>query len=102
MRAQAVQEMYNGDPDIFEPNNLWSLIPRRAEDVRERLAIRMVVGDEDPFCFVSNGEFHDLLDEHGIDHEFEIVPGVDHDQAGLLEAVGRKGLVFHSREAGWR
>jgi enterochelin esterase-like enzyme len=102
IRAQVVQEMFNGDPALFEPHDLWSLVPRRAAEVRGRLAIRLVVGDADPFCFVSNSEFHDLLDANGLGHDFEIVPGVDHDQLALLESVGRAGLLFHAREASWR
>lgn len=102
LRQQMAEEMFNRDPAFFKPHDLWSLVPQRAAALRGRLAIRLVVGDADPFCVVSNSQFHDLLDANGLEHEFTIVPGVGHDQPAILAAAGRAGLLFHARESSWR
>lgn len=94
------ERMFQGSPAAWHKRSPWDLARRNAERVREALAIRLVVGSEDRLLPATR-LFHELLEQLGIDHEFEIVEGVTHDPRPLYDQVGLEGLRFHASRSGW-
>lgn len=101
VRVKVASIMFGGDLEIFDQHSPWSLMPLHAEELRERLPIRIVVGDEDRFSYHSNLEYSELLDRLNYDHDLAVVPGVAHEVARLFDAAGRESLTFHARSGEW-
>ena len=47
-----------------------------------------------------NQELHDLLTQLGIEHEYEVVPGVAHDSPLYYRQLGSKPFAFHQKSLG--
>jgi enterochelin esterase-like enzyme len=82
----------------FEQYSAWGAVKRNADQIRNRLRIRMVCGDQDGL-FGTNLKFQALLDELKIPVDWVTVPGVAHDTRGLYRRVGVESLRF--MEAGF-
>ena len=61
--------------------------------------IRIGCGSEDGLL-PRNRELHELLTELGLEHAFEIVPGVAHEPARYFHELGTKVFAFHGRSLG--
>ncbi len=93
-RTKIFTTMFGGRREVFEACSPWALVRRNAVKPREDLALRIVIGTADGL-WNANQLFHELLLEHGWEHELEIVDGIAHDIRTLYERVGSKGLAFH-------
>lgn len=58
--------------------------------------IRIGCGSEDGL-FALNRQLHTLLTELGLEHAFEIVPGVAHESPRYFRELGAKVYAFHAR-----
>ncbi len=85
-----------GSKEYFDQNSPWHLIEKNADEVRGRLHIRMVCGDQDGL-YKANVEFKELLGKLNIPVEWVPVPGVAHDTRGLYVRVGLESLKFMER-----
>ena len=56
--------------------------------------MRLVIGAADE-TFANNRDFHEHLDALGIPHSWTVLPGVGHDPAGVLDALGADNWAFH-------
>jgi len=81
------------DENHFNEFNPSALAVKNQEQIRNRLAIRIVCGDKDGLL-PTNVRFRHLLDSLNIQSELVIVPGVAHDTKGLYERTGVASLRF--------
>jgi enterochelin esterase-like enzyme len=103
LEPQALRERH---PDIFDrmfgavdnylANHPRTLIEKNADKVRRRTFIRIGVGDEDQLLGV-NRQYHELLTTLGIEHEYEVVPGVAHFNRDYHRVLGAKGFAFYRK-----
>jgi S-formylglutathione hydrolase FrmB len=93
--------MFGGDPAVFARHSPWVLLPDNAARLRAELPIRIVIGTADGL-WNANQLFHELMLEHGYDHEFEVIPDVAHTLDVLYRAVGTEGARLHVRAGAWR
>jgi len=72
----------------------WALAEANIDRVRMRTPIRIVVGAEDGLVR-SNTGFHTFLESRGVEHGFDVVPGVRHEPWPLYDYLGDRGWAFY-------
>ena len=99
-RAEEVLErVYGGDPEYFRIVSPRALAERHADAIRKGSLVRVVCGDRDE-TFANNRDFHEHLERLGIPHTWTVLPGVDHDPRGSLEALGDSNWDFYRQAFG--
>jgi endo-1,4-beta-xylanase len=89
------QEMYNGVESNFTPYSLWDQTALNAPMISRYLDYQMLVGDADP-QMQSNTRFRDYLHTLGIQPDFRILPGINHDgRAYFANGTGLRFLADH-------
>lgn len=99
--------MKNGDPPMFEKmfgsdmarvvaNDPFELARRNADAIRGKTAIRIAVGGADSLL-PRNRAMHEMLEELKIDHEFEVVPGVEHPAPKFYETLGERAFGYYRK-----
>ena len=96
-RAEEVlARVYGGDPDYFRSVSPRTLAERQADAIARGSLVRMVCGDQDNLL-ANNRAFHEHLERLGIPHSWTVLPGVDHDPLGTLEALGDTNWGFYKQ-----
>jgi acetyl esterase/lipase len=80
-------------------NHPATIARANAQAVRNRVAIKMFVGLEDPLL-ANNRSMHATLTELNLAHEYWEVPGIRHDLPRLSAWLGSDGLQFAVRHFG--
>jgi len=89
-----VEDIYKKDPAFVEKASAYYWASENADMIRRDVKIRLICGDLD-FLFEKNEKMHGYLNETAILHEYELLPGVDHNIGMMYEICGEKGLIFH-------
>lgn len=93
---QLLQAMFDGDPQRFAGNMPATWLRKHAERIRGHLPIWMICGADDGLL-PGIQKMHQLLDELGIEHTLELIPGIAHNLPALAEAVQIRGFAFASK-----
>ena len=93
-RRERYEQIFGGRPQAFRANSPYDLARRKAEQIRQKLQIRLVVGSQDR-TLAHNERFRKLLDERKIPYQWELVEGVGHNILRYYELAGVKSLRFH-------
>jgi len=93
-RERTFAAVYGSDQDYFYAQSPWHLAEKNADALREGMTIRQVVGAKDE-TLPANRDFHDRLAELRIGHDYVEVPGIPHDPAALLDAMGNANWGFY-------
>jgi poly(3-hydroxybutyrate) depolymerase len=96
---EVLERVYGGDPDYFRSVSPRTLAERQADAIARGSLIRMVCGDQDNLLS-NNRDFHEHLERLGIPHTWTVLPGVDHDPLGTLEALGDSNWAFYRQAFG--
>ena len=86
-----IPTLFNGDKSLFTKDSPAAMLVSNADNIRGRLAIKIVIGSEDGLLEWSE-KLHASMVRLKISHEFEIVGGVGHD-------FGPKGIYEHQLRA---
>jgi len=92
--AEVMQRVYGGDPEFFQAVSPRALAERNAAALTAGSLVRVVIGDADA-TFANNRDFHEHLAGLGIPHAWTVLPGVGHDPAGVLDALGDDNWAFY-------
>lgn len=92
--AEVLQRVYGGDPDYFTLVSPRRLAEENARQLAEGSRIRLVCGDQDE-TFAANESFHQHLEKLSIPHQWQVLPGVDHNPMKTLEALGDSNWEFY-------
>ena len=84
-------DVWSNNQSYFDDNDPFLLVERNAERIRGRTKIRMFVGADDPYRIFTD-DFHAKLDALGIEHQYQVVPGVGQNGPALLKAL--KGDIY--------
>lgn len=87
------ESTFGSDADCYAANSPLTLAFSRSPVVRDRLKIRLVVGDQD-FLIEHNRRMHRLLDEAKLAHEYAELPGLGHDPRRVYEAAAVPAFRF--------
>ncbi|MGH7180024.1 MAG: alpha/beta hydrolase, partial [Tepidisphaeraceae bacterium] len=82
-----VRDVWGSDPDYFNANDPFTLVQKNADAIRGRIKIRLACGAEDRnHIFVE--DFHALLEQLSIPHEYKLIPGVKANIGFVLGGLG--------------
>ena len=76
-RQEIFSQVFGGDLEYCRSHSPWTILEEHAPRLREGVKIRHMVGEKD-MLVEKNKDFHKLMEELGIAHEFGIVPGAKH------------------------
>jgi enterochelin esterase-like enzyme len=93
-RERILQSVYGGDMEYFKAQSPWRLAEANASKLKERLKIRIAIGEED-FTLPANRVLSAQLKKGGISHQFTTVPKVGHDTLALLKGLGDANTEFY-------
>jgi hypothetical protein len=94
--APVWEEVFGANAEYADANSPWQLAERNAAAIRDRVQVRLVIGDQDSLLPL-NWAFCDWLRNRGIAYEFTVVPGVAHTGNGLYAATGNATAAFYTR-----
>lgn len=83
-RRAIFDNVFSGDSDYANQRSPWTVIEENADAIRGTVNMRIFVGADDGLLSW-NRDYHAVLDKHGIEHEWGVVPKSPHD----LETVMR-------------
>ncbi|HEY5908996.1 MAG TPA: alpha/beta hydrolase-fold protein [Verrucomicrobiae bacterium] len=86
-----IPALFNGDQSLFTKDSPAAMLVSNADNIRGRLAIKIVIGSEDGLLEWSE-KLHASMVKLKISHELEIVGGVGHD-------FGPRGIYEHQLRA---
>jgi len=77
-RRAIFDNVFSGDIDYARETSPWQILDRKANSLEEGLSIRIFVGADDGLL-AWNRNYHAALEEHGVEHEWGVVPDSPHD-----------------------
>jgi len=83
-RRAIFDNVFSGDIDYAAERSPWNIIERDADEVRGKVKMRIFVGADDGLL-EWNRNYHALLDDLGIEHEWGVVPKSPHDLEILMQ-----------------
>ena len=98
-RKAIFQNVFSSDIDYASERSPWQLAKARADAVRNGTSIRVSVGELDDLRDW-NEQYHRLLDELSIDHDWTIVPDGPHDLEALMKNWPGDYFAWYSRNFG--
>jgi esterase/lipase superfamily enzyme len=90
------KRVFGGDTQRFLANHPATIAQANAQQVRNRVGIKMLMGLDDPLL-EDNRSVHDRLTEQNLAHEYWEIPGIWHDLLRLRAWLGSDGLQFAVR-----
>jgi len=94
-RARVFNTVWGGDPERFHAADPSTLARANADRIRGRTALRIFCGDQDSLLG-RNEQFHQLLQELDLAHEYTVVPGAEHSYDEKVERLGLSHFGFFS------
>lgn len=94
VRKRMLQGVSGGDLDYFKAQGPWVLAEENAVAVREKVRVRLVVGERDGML-AQNRDFEAHLTELKIPHTFTVLPDVEHSVPQIFGALGEKNWEFY-------
>lgn len=77
-RRAIFDNVFSGDIDYARETSPWQILQDEADSLEEGLSIRIFVGADDGLL-EWNRNYHAALEEHGVEHEWGVVPDSPHD-----------------------
>ncbi len=90
---QILERVFGNDPERFMANHPATIVRTNAAAIRNRVAIKMLVGLDDSLL-ENNRSMHATLTELNLAHQYWEIPGVKHDLPRLSAWLGSDGLEF--------
>lgn len=89
-------QIFAGDTQKAAAEHPMQLARQNADKLRGQTHIRIGCGSLDNLLS-KNKALHDLLDELGIAHDYQVVPDVAHDSVRYYNLLGAKVFEFHQK-----
>ena len=83
-RRAIFDNVFSGDSDYANERSPWTVIEKKADAIRGIVNMRVFVGADDGLL-EWNRNYHAVLDEHGIEHEWGVVPNSPHDLETVMQ-----------------
>jgi endo-1,4-beta-xylanase len=94
--AGLFKEVFGEGDDCFRAEHPTQLVVANADRIRNRVHVRIGVGKQDGLL-PRNQELHQLLERLGIEHQYEVVPGVAHSGKDYYQKLATTGFAFHRK-----
>jgi enterochelin esterase-like enzyme/lysophospholipase L1-like esterase len=90
-------DTFGDDEAYYDANGPWALARENAAALRRGGAIRLLAGDRDARLRATLVDFHELLTQLGIPHQFSEVKGAGHVYEDIVGGLGDEGFAFWRR-----
>lgn len=100
LRSRILKNVFGGRLDLYQAQSPWRLAERNAAQVKGRLKLRILIGEED-FTLPANRAFSDHFRSLGIAHDWAVLPKVGHDALALLRTQGEANWAFYRAALSW-
>lgn len=94
LRRRILNEVYGGNPAIFEAQSPWRLAETFGNLLPPGLPVRQVIGTLD-FTLQPNRDFHQRLEQIALPHVYVEAIGVDHSVIAIMNSMGASFWAFH-------
>jgi endo-1,4-beta-xylanase len=94
--AEIFATVYGRDKQYARTTTPWTILQENSEQLRRRQQIRLIIGTADRLLDW-NRQYHKLLDELGIEHQYTEIEGVAHNYGELEEKTGQQTLGFYRK-----
>ncbi len=98
-RKEVLAPTFEDDADYFHINNPSTLIHHNTGFIRNNTKIRLLVGDQD-FLYDLIHQFHQLLNDLHVNHQYAIAKGADHDYREVIEKLDFDSFTFWNTSFG--
>ena len=95
-RAAIFANVFGGDIDYARERSPWRWVEKNAPKIRKRQRVRLYVGAEDGLLEWDR-QFHDLMVERKIAHDWGVVPNSPHEVAALMRNWEGDYFEFYRR-----
>ncbi len=99
IRPEIFREVFGNDLDYCSAHSPWTLVRENAGSLAGNILIRQFVGEED-MLVEKNRDFHKLMTELGIPHEFGVVPGARHNYPQVYANFEGDPFAFYRKAFG--
>lgn len=91
-----VQGVFGNNQERRLAEHPYTLARKNADKLRGQTQIRVGVGSLDSLA-PRNQQMHEILQQLGIDHQYEVAPGVAHDSGSYYKTLGPKCFAIHKK-----
>jgi enterochelin esterase-like enzyme len=77
-RTHIFNGTFDGDMEYATAESPWTLPKTNLDRIRGRTQVRLYVGTNDSKVFTKNQDYHQMLEELGITHEYQEIQGAGH------------------------
>jgi endo-1,4-beta-xylanase len=99
-RRRAIYEnVFSGDEAYAAEHSPWTMTRRHADAIRDNTIVRVHVGADDGLL-EWNTNYHLLLDELDIEHEWAVIPNSPHDLEVLMQNWEGNFFAYYGRVFG--
>ncbi len=95
-RTSIFNEVFGGDMEYCTKHSPWTIVRENSPQLREGMIIRQMVGSEDMLA-EKNRDFHELLLELAIEHEFILVPEAGHNYTQVYANFMGNPFQFYNK-----
>lgn len=100
LAREIFQDVWGNDQAYYRAQSAWSLAESCGEKIlASKPLIRQIVGGRE-VVLENNRLFHERLQSLGIEHEYLVLPGVDHSVPQVVSAMGERFWEFYPRALG--
>ncbi len=92
--ADQLQRLWGSD-QAWQNDGIWSLVKKNATSLREKVALRAVVGTKDGLL-TNSRKLRDALSAENIPLEYEELEGLGHDPRAVFARAGVAAWQFHT------
>ena len=95
-RRKSIFDDVFGDEEYARANTPWTLTRQNAGQIKGRGKVRLIIGADDGL-YEWNQQYHDLLGQLAIQHEYTVIPGVAHNYRQLEEQTSQQTIAFYQQ-----
>ncbi|MCC6363430.1 MAG: esterase family protein [Bryobacterales bacterium] len=95
IHPELYQKNFGANRDYYHSNSPWVLVEKNTAAIRGRMAVRILVGDQDRLL-ERNRNFSALLSRLRISHHYLEIPSVGHELTRLYDQLDSAAFDFYS------
>ena len=98
-RTHIFNSTFDGDIEYALAESPWTLPKTNLDRIKGRTQVRLYVGTKDGKVFKKNQDYHKMLEELGIEHEYQVVQRAGHTWTKLFSEA-KDHFAFYRRAFG--
>jgi endo-1,4-beta-xylanase len=97
-RKGIFKRTFDGDLGYASAESPWTLVRTNLDKIEGKMQVRLYIGTKDK-SYKKNQDYHTMLEELGIEHEYQEIQGTGHVWSGVFSKA-RDRFAFYRRAFG--